>query len=106
VSVEASLAESETVTRVEIIEAMASQSGLTRDEANEVLECTLETITEALAAGGAAKVAKFGSFSTRRKSEREGRNPTNGEKAIISARTVVGFKPATGLRDQVRTSNQ
>ena len=55
----------------------------------------------ALAAGGSVSIAGFGTFESRRREARTGRNPATGELVAVAARTVPVFKPSRGLRDRV-----
>lgn len=90
-----------TVTRVELTDAIVREVGLTRQESSDLLDRMLELISESLEAEGSVKLSRFGNFSVRRKAAREGRNPKTGIEATISARKVVTFKPSPMLKERV-----
>ena len=87
-----------TVTRVELLDAVYRACPmLSRAQAREIFETTLEEIVGALLRDDPVKLRSFGKFSTRRKRERVGRNPRNGVTAKISARRVLVFRPSPTL---------
>ena len=90
-----------TLTRNELIEALVSDIGLTRQDSSTLLEDILEEIMSELIAGEQVKLARFGNFVVREKKPRIGRNPKTGVEAVISARRVSTFKPSPRLRDRV-----
>ena len=83
-----------TLTKMHFIEMLKEHVGLSRAEANEVVESIFEEMQTALAQGREIKLANFGTFSTRDKQARPGRNPRTGTPYEISARRVVTFLPA------------
>ena len=91
----------ETLTRVELTDAIVREVGLTRQESSHLLDRFLEMISESLETEGSVKLSRFGNFSVRQKAAREGRNPKTGIEAVISARRVVTFKPSPMLKDRV-----
>ena len=91
----------ETLTRVELTDAIVREVGLTRQESSHLLDRMLEMISESLEEDGAVKLSRFGNFNVRKKAAREGRNPKTGIQATISARKVVTFKPSPMLKDRV-----
>jgi len=74
---------------------------ITKQKAQESINIILNNIKNELATGGDFYIRGFGYFNTRQKSERNGRNPRNGEPAIITARKVVTFKAYKPLKKQV-----
>jgi len=91
----------ETLTRVELTDAIVREVGLTRQESSHLLDRMLDMISESLEQDGTVKLSRFGNFNVRRKAAREGRNPKTGIQATISARKVVTFKPSPMLKDRV-----
>jgi integration host factor subunit alpha len=91
----------ETLTRVELTDAVVREVGLTRQESSHLLDRMLEMISESLEQDGTVKLSRFGNFNVRKKAAREGRNPKTGIQATISARKVVTFKPSPMLKDRV-----
>lgn len=90
-----------TVTKMHFIEMLKEHVGLSRAEANEVVDSIFDEMQQALSEGREIKLANFGTFSTRDKQARPGRNPRTGAPYEISARRVVTFLPAPFMRDAV-----
>jgi integration host factor subunit alpha len=90
-----------TVTRVDLYAAVYEKVGLSRSESLALVESVLKEITDTLASGETVKLASFGSFIVRKKSQRLGRNPKTGVEVPISPRLVVVFKPSPILKQQV-----
>lgn len=89
---------SQTVTRVDLAEAVYRQVGLSRKESAGLVEMVLAEITERLVLGETVKLSSFGSFLVRDKGERVGRNPKTGVEVPIVQRRVLVFKPSNNLK--------
>jgi integration host factor subunit beta len=70
-------------------------------EAEVVVNTIFSVIGDAMAAGGHVELRGFGSFTTRERNARVGRNPKTGEAVLVSAKTVPHFKPGKELRERV-----
>lgn len=92
---------SNTVTRADLTEAVYREIGLSRAESSQLVESIIEHIIGSLLRGESVKLAGFGTFSLRDKSERIGRNPKTGEEVPITPRRVLVFKPSVVLKDRV-----
>ena len=92
---------SKTITRADLVEALARRTNMPRGEASRLLTQMLEHIQEALIAGETVKLSRFGNFTVRAKRQRVGRNPKTGEEVPITPRRVVTFRPSQMLRDFV-----
>jgi DNA-binding protein HU-beta len=68
----------------------------------KVVDGVFATLQERLYQEEEVKIAAFGAFSTTKKAERPGRNPSTGEAITIAASTAVKFKPAKQLKDYVQ----
>ena len=88
--------------KTELIDAMASKSGLTKKDVAVALEAFTSTVTETLAKKDSVALIGFGTFSTSARAAREGRNPSTGETMQIKASTVVKFKVGKTLKDAVK----
>ncbi|STX29635.1 HupB DNA binding protein HU-beta [Legionella beliardensis] len=86
----------------ELVDAIASGTGLTKADTSRVLEMFMLTVTDALKGGDQVVLPGFGSFSTGNRSEREGRNPQTGEKIKIKASRVARFKAGKSLKEAVQ----
>jgi DNA-binding protein HU-beta len=88
----------------ELIEAIASGSGVTKADANRVLDMFMVTVTDALKSGDQVVLPGFGSFSTGNRSARTGRNPQTGATIQIKASRVAKFKAGKSLKEAVQDS--
>ena len=87
-----------TTTRADLLNAVyASCPALSRAQAKQLFEMTLEEITDALVRGEAVKLRAFGLFTVRAKRKRVGRNPRTGVEVPITPRRVLTFKPSPVL---------
>ena len=91
------------ITRSRLTEAVYNEVGLSRYESSKFVERILELISIALIDGEQVKISKFGTFSTRNKNARIGRNPKTGIEAEISERRVITFRPSNDLKGSVNT---
>ncbi len=87
--------------KAELIEAIATTTGLTKADSGRALDATIEAITKTLKKGDRLGLVGFGSFSTTKRAARKGRNPQTGKEISIKAKTVVKFKPGTELSEIV-----
>jgi integration host factor subunit alpha len=92
-----------TLTKADIVEAVAKQNGYTKERSFEVVETLLEIIKSTLESGEDVLLSGFGKFCVNEKKERKGRNPATGETAIIAARKVVTFRCSQQLRDKINS---
>lgn len=92
---------SKTVTRADLVEALARRANMQRADANRLLTRMLDMMQDALVAGDTVKLSRFGNFNVRSKRQRIGRNPKTGEEVPITPRRVVTFRPSQMLRDFV-----
>jgi len=91
----------ETITRAHLGEAVYQEVGLSRNESADLLEMVLDLMSDALVRGESVKISSFGSFSSRQKGQRIGRNPKTGEEVPILARKVLVFRPSQVLKSRV-----
>ena len=85
----------------DIASRVAGRTGLGRSAAESAVDAVLEAVAEALAREETVRLAGFGTFSTRRRSARTGRNPRTGEPVEIAASKSPSFKAGKRLRDAV-----
>lgn len=90
-----------TVTRADLADSLYLEIGLSRTDSSYLVESLIDHISKALEKGEHVKLAGFGTFSLRDKSERIGRNPKTGEEVPITKRRVLVFKPSQVLRERV-----
>jgi integration host factor subunit alpha len=90
-----------TVTRADLVEALARRANMQRADANRLLTRMLDMMQDALVEGETVKLSRFGNFNVRAKRQRIGRNPKTGEEVPITPRRVVTFRPSQMLREFV-----
>jgi integration host factor subunit beta len=98
-----------TVTKAELIEEVIRITELPRKESEAVVETVFESIIEALQKNDKIEIRGFGSFRTRQRRGRIGRNPKTGAKVEVPAKRIPFFKPSKELKDFVnsqRTSSE
>ncbi len=88
----------------ELVEAIAHGTGVTKADANRVLDMFMTTVTDALKSGDQVVLPGFGSFSTGNRSARTGRNPQTGQTIHIKASRVAKFKAGKSLKEAVQES--
>ena len=87
--------------KTELIAAAAERSGLTKKDAEKVLNAAIDAISAALVQGDKVQVSGFGIFEVKEREARVGRNPRTGEAMEIAASKVPGFKASKTLKDAV-----
>jgi len=88
--------------KAELVEEVAGKVGLTKKEANNVVDAITSAITDTLAMNERVTLVGFGTFQVIRRKERTGRNPQTGRTLQIPAKKVPKFKPGKGLREKVK----
>ena len=80
---------------------IAEKAELKKVDAEKALNAFLDTVTEALAKGDKIALVGFGTFETKKRAARTGKNPQTGAAIKIAASTVPAFKAGRGLKDAV-----
>jgi DNA-binding protein HU-beta len=89
--------------KTQLAEQVAERAGVSGAEAGRVLEATLQTIEEALAAGQDVSITGFGKFSVADRAARQGVNPATGEPIAIAASRSPRFSAGAKLKQAVKT---
>jgi integration host factor subunit beta len=95
-----------TLTKADLIEEVLKVAELPRKESETIVETIFESIIEALQKGDKIEIRGFGSFRTRQRRGRIGRNPKTGEKVDVPAKKIPFFKPSKELKDFVNTTGE
>jgi len=90
-----------TLTKANIVEALAKQNGYPKNQSANTIETLLEIIKRTLESGEDVLVSRFGKFCVKTKHERRGRNPATGEEMMLEPRRVVTFRCSRKLRDKI-----
>ena len=89
------------MTKAELVTQVARDVYVTRREADLIVGTVLDSIVASLLRGEKVEIRGFGSFRTRTRPARIGRNPKSGEKVAVPAKTIPFFKPSKHLREAV-----
>ena len=87
--------------KTELIAAVAEKTGMTKKDAERVINATVDTITETLVKGEKVAMSGFGIFEVRERMARIGRNPRTKESVQIPATRLPAFKASKALKDTV-----
>jgi integration host factor subunit beta len=90
-----------TVTKADLVEEVVRVTELPRKESETVVETIFESIIGALQGGDRIEIRGFGSFRTRQRRGRTGRNPKTGAKVEVPPKRIPFFKPSKELKDHV-----
>ncbi|MCU7746665.1 HU family DNA-binding protein [Priestia megaterium] len=88
--------------KTELVDAVATQAELSKQDAKKAVEALFETISNTLAKEEKIQLIGFGTFEVRERAARTGRNPQTGEKMTIPASKVPAFKPGKELKAAVK----
>ena len=89
------------MTKQELINKVAADADLSREQAKSAVDAAFAAIADELAAGREVTIAGFGKFSVSERSARQGVNPATGEPIQIAASTAAKFSSAAGLKKQL-----
>lgn len=87
--------------KAELVSSIAEKSGLTKKDSEKALNAFVESVEETLAKKEKVQLVGFGTFETRNRSARKGRNPQTGKEIDIPAATVPAFKAGKALKEIV-----
>ena len=88
----------------ELAQKLAERTNLSKTDASKAVEALFSTngiIAEQLRGGGKVQITGFGSFETRSREARTGRNPRTGKEINIAASTSAAFRAGKGLKDSL-----
>ena len=86
----------------DLIAKVAESADLTKKDAEKAVNAVFASVSEFLAKGEKVQLIGFGTFETRERAAREGRNPQTGDSIKIAATTVPAFKAGKALKDAVK----
>lgn len=87
--------------KTELVAAVAAAAELSKKDAEKAVNATVESIANALVQGEKVQIVGFGTFETKERAARTGRNPVTGETIEIAASRVPTFKAGKALKDKV-----
>lgn len=89
------------MTKADLVDKVTALGDLTRRDGEVIVETLFDAVIGALKTGDKIEIRGFGSFRTRQRNARTGRNPKTGAKVDVPAKRVPFFKPSKELRDSV-----
>ena len=94
------------MTKADLIEEVSRVVEMTRKESEVIVEAIFGSIVQALHEGDKIEIRGFGSFRTRERQARIGRNPKTGERVEVPAKRIPFFKPSKELKDLVNADEE
>jgi integration host factor subunit beta len=92
------------MTKAELIEDVSRVVAMSRKDSEIIVETIFDSIVKSLKAGDKIEIRGFGSFRTRQRNPRIGRNPKTGTRVDVPAKKIPYFKPSKELKDLVNNS--
>jgi integration host factor subunit beta len=89
------------MTKADLIDEVSRLAELTRKDSEVIVETIFDSVVRSLRAGDKIEIRGFGSFRTRQRRPRVGRNPKTGERVEVPAKKIPFFKPSKELKDLV-----
>ena len=94
------------MTKADLIEDVARKTELSRKDSEVIVDTIFEGIVKSLRGGDKIEIRGFGSFRTRHRNSRVGRNPKTGERVDVPAKDIPYFKPSKELKDLVNNTQE
>ena len=89
------------MTKADLVDRVTSLGDLTRRDSEVIVDTLFDSVIHALKTGDKVEVRGFGSFRTRQRNSRTGRNPKTGESVAVREKKVVQFKPGKEIRQRL-----
>src|SRR5436190_912632 len=89
------------MTKADLIEDVARSVEMSRKDSEVIVETIFESIVKSLRSGDKIEIRGFGSFRTRQRDARVGRNPKTGARVEVPAKKIPYFKPSKDLKDLI-----
>ena len=93
------------MTKAELIEEVSKVVEMTRKDSETIVETIFDSIVNSLHKGDKIEIRGFGSFRTRQRQPRVGRNPKTGSRVEVPSKRIPFLKPSKELRDLVNHSH-
>src|SRR2546421_13055527 len=89
------------MTKADLIEEVSRLAELTRKDSEIIVETIFDSVVRSLRVGDKIEIRGFGSFRTRQRKPRVGRNPKTGARVEVPAKKIPYFKPSKELKDVI-----
>lgn len=86
----------------EFIAELASQTGYTQADTQQMVRTVIEKMTEDFDNGDTVQIAGFGTFEVRKRLERVVVNPSSQERMLVPPKLVLNFKPITAIKENLK----
>jgi integration host factor subunit beta len=93
------------MTKAELIEEVSRVVEMTRKDSEVIVEAIFDSVVRALRGNDKIEIRGFGSFRTRQRQPRVGRNPKTGARVDVPAKRIPYFKPSKELKDLVNNDS-
>ncbi len=93
------------MTKADLIEEVSRLAELTRKDSEIIVETIFDSVVKSLRSGDKIEIRGFGSFRTRQRKPRVGRNPKTGARVEVPAKKIPYFKPSKELKDVINHDN-
>ena len=87
--------------KTELIEKIAAETGMTKKDVTAVCDALVASIADVMAAGESIQLAGFGTFTSKVRAARTGRNPQTGATIEIAASRQAAFSASKALKDKL-----
>src|SRR5512140_2784925 len=94
------------MTKADLIDEVSRVAELTRKDSEVIVETIFDSVVHSLRAGDKIEIRGFGSFRTRQRKPRVGRNPKTGDRVEVPAKKIPFFKPSKELKDMVNGESE
>ena len=94
------------MTKADLVDKVTALGDLTRRDGEIIVDVLFDSVIGALKSGDKIEIRGFGSFRTRQRNSRIGRNPKTGAKVDVPAKKVPFFKPSKELRDLINPKSE
>src|ERR1039457_3693631 len=91
------------MTKADLIEEVSRLAELTRKDSEGIVDTIFDSVVRSLRVGDKIAIRGFGSFRTRQRKPRVGRNPKTGDRVEVPAKKIPFFKPSKELKDMVNS---
>ena len=88
--------------KTELVAALAEKAGVSKKDAEKVLNAFIETVQDSVKADDKVQLVGFGTFESKARAAREGKNPQTGAKIQIAACKVPAFKAGKAFKDMLK----
>ena len=94
------------MTKADLIEEVSRLAELTRKDSEVIVDTIFDSVVRSLRVGDKIEIRGFGSFRTRQRKPRVGRNPKTGDRVEVPSKKIPFFKPSKELKDMVNREGE